>query len=95
MGNQIIREGSKNFFRIGLFHPVLDYLHTDEQTSAPVWKRLIAGSISGASGAIICNPIEIAKTRLQASSIAGSTVGYQGYKYNGLTDALKVISSDE
>jgi len=91
----VIREGSKNFFRIGLFHPILDVLHEDHTKSPPVWKRLIAGSISGAVGAIICNPIEIVKTRLQASSIHSKAVGYQGYRYKGFVDSFRVIARDE
>jgi len=91
----IIREGSKNFFRIGLFHPILDVLHEDHTKSPPVWKRLIAGSISGAAGAIICNPIEIVKTRLQASSVGAGAVGYQGYQYKGFIDSFRVIVRDE
>ncbi len=61
----MLREGSKNFFRIGLFHPALEILHPDHATPAPIWKRLIAGSFSGAVGAMTCNPIEIVKTRVQ------------------------------
>uniref|UniRef100_A0A7S0YU59 ADP,ATP carrier protein n=1 Tax=Hemiselmis tepida TaxID=464990 RepID=A0A7S0YU59_9CRYP len=93
----IIREGSKNFFRIGLFHPVLDQLHDREvhSTSPPIWKRLVAGSVSGAAGAIICNPIEIVKTRLQASSLHPNAVGYQGHQYTGFVDAFRVISRGE
>uniref|UniRef100_A0A0C3SKZ6 Uncharacterized protein n=1 Tax=Guillardia theta (strain CCMP2712) TaxID=905079 RepID=A0A0C3SKZ6_GUITC len=79
----IIREGSKNFFRIGLFEPVLDQLHGTEHKTAPVWKRLVAGGISGAVGAMICNPIEIVKTRLQ------------GYKYKGFLDSFRVITRQE
>lgn len=93
----VIREGSKNFFRIGLFHPVLDVLHDREvhSTSPPIWKRMVAGSVSGSAGAIICNPIEIVKTRLQASSMQKSAVGYQGYRYSGFVDAFKVIGRNE
>ncbi len=61
----MLREGSKNFFRIGLFHPTLVVLQADHASPAPIWKRLIAGSFSGAVGAMICNPIEIVKTRVQ------------------------------
>lgn len=91
----VLREGSKNFFRIGLFHPILEQLHDGHKSSPPIWKRLLAGSISGAAGAIICNPIEIVKTRVQASSVAGNSVGYQGYKYTGLVDAFRCIARDE
>jgi hypothetical protein len=69
----MLREGSKNFFRIGLFHPTLVVLHADHASPAPIWKRLIAGSISGAVGAMICNPIEIVKTRVQVPSDRAAT----------------------
>eukprot|EP00961_Rhodomonas_salina_P076304 1024299-Rhodomonas_salina.1 len=54
-----------------------------------------ADSISGAAGAIICNPIEIVKTRLQASSVGAGAVGYQGYQYKGFIDSFRVIVRDE
>ena len=93
----VLREGSKNFFRIGLFHPILEHLHPHDHlhSSPPVWKRLLAGSISGAAGAVICNPIEIVKTRVQASSLASQAVGYQGYRYHGLAHAFGTIARNE
>lgn len=42
-----------------------------------------------------CNPIEIVKTRVQASSVLPDAVGYQGYRYKGLVDAFRVIARTE
>jgi hypothetical protein len=32
----------------------------------PLYQQLVAGCLSGALGAFVCNPIEVVKTRLQA-----------------------------
>ena len=78
----LIREGSKNLFRMGLYDPLIQAMHDEEQrgTSAPVWKRIVAASFCGAAGAVIANPFELAKTRLQAqsnSTVNGHTVKHQ------------------
>ena len=48
----MIRESSKNMFRIGLFAPILKAMHPDKDTPAPAWKRFLAGTITGALGAV-------------------------------------------
>jgi hypothetical protein len=57
----ILREGSKNLFRIGMFDPIIKILHDPRTESGPVpiWKRIVAGSTSGAMGALACNPFEV------------------------------------
>ena len=74
----ILREGSKNFFRIGLYDPILSLLH-DPKTEGrvPAWKRLLAGSLSGVMGAFSCNPFELVKTRLQSEASGNIAVGHQ------------------
>lgn len=59
----ILREGSKNIFRIGMYDPIMGIIHTDTTKSAPAWKRMVAGSICGVMGAVACNPFELVKTR--------------------------------
>ena len=62
----IVREGTKNIFRIGCYDPILAQIHPDEDPkSAPVWKRLVAGATSGTVAAVSCNPVDIVKTRMQ------------------------------
>jgi|1048.fasta_scaffold130011_1 hypothetical protein len=42
----MLREGSKNFFRIGLFEPILDLMHDKSiEGHVPGWKRVLAGSL--------------------------------------------------
>ena len=64
----ILREGSKNLFRIGMYDPIMTLIHDPAKGSAPGWKRILAGSMCGAMGAFSCNPFELVKTRLQAAS---------------------------
>jgi len=40
----ILREGSKNIFRIGMFDPIINFIHDREkEKKVPIWKRFIAG----------------------------------------------------
>ena len=48
----MIRESSKNMFRVGLFAPILKAMHPDKDTPAPPWKRFLAGTVTGALGAV-------------------------------------------
>jgi CRP-like cAMP-binding protein len=64
----MVREASKNMFRIGLFTPILRALHDETEHDgrpAPAWKRFLAGTITGALGAVASNPFDLVKTRLQ------------------------------
>ncbi|KAJ3417611.1 hypothetical protein HDV05_000068 [Chytridiales sp. JEL 0842] len=83
----ILKEGSKNVFRIGMYDPIMSIVHDPSKGSAPGWKRMLAGSICGLLGAFSCNPFELVKTRLQSSAAGKIAVGTQ-YKYNGVWDAL-------
>ena len=63
----VVREASKAFFRIGCFHPILDAMHEPGSGPAPVAKRMASGMSSGAITALVCNPIELVKTRKQSA----------------------------
>ncbi|KAJ3255545.1 hypothetical protein HK103_006181 [Boothiomyces macroporosus] len=86
----ILREGSKNFFRIGMYDPIMNMIHDPKDGRAPGWKRVIAGSLSGMMGAVSCNPFELVKTRLQSAAAGKLAVGHQ-YGYTGVTSALVSI----
>ena len=92
----ILREGSKNLFRIGMYDPIMSVIHDSSKgTSAPAWKRAVAGSLCGVMGAMSCNPFELVKTRLQ-SAVSGSSqaVGHQ-HGYTGVSHALTSIVKED
>ncbi|KAF9581144.1 hypothetical protein BGW38_001952, partial [Lunasporangiospora selenospora] len=90
----ILKESSKNIFRLGLYDPILNTMHPlnypGEASTAPAWKRMIAGATCGAMGAISANPFELIKTRLQSHSAGSLAVGNQ-YAYTGTFSALRSI----
>jgi solute carrier family 25 protein 34/35 len=94
----ILKESSKNIFRLGLYDPILNAMHPlnypGEVSTAPAWKRMIAGATCGAMGAISANPFELIKTRLQSNASGGLAVGNQ-YAYNGTMSALRAIITNE
>ncbi|CAG8698257.1 17887_t:CDS:2, partial [Acaulospora morrowiae] len=94
----ILKESSKNVFRLGLYDPILSIMHpTDDSnstSSAPAYKRMIAGGLCGAMGAVSANPFELVKTRLQSSAAGAIAVGNQ-YGYSSISSALYNIMSKE
>ena len=103
----IMREGTKNFFRIGAYDPLVRLLHPDQRVRVPAWKRLLAGSACGTLGyihyafshphrAFSCNPFELVKTRLQSatSSPALAHIAHQ-HQYTSTWHALRSIVQAE
>ncbi|ORZ35308.1 mitochondrial carrier domain-containing protein [Catenaria anguillulae PL171] len=100
----ILREASKNLFRLGMYDHILGLLHppgpaAGKEKSAhgqpPPWKLMTAGAICGAMGALACNPFELVKTRLQSSATGAlSAVGHQ-HGYTGIWMGLRsIVKSD-
>ena len=85
----MVRESSKNMFRIGLFGPILKLIHPDEDNAgpAPAWKRFLAGTITGALGAVTSNPFDLVKTRMQVPAAMS--------EYNGMRQCMSAIARQE
>ena len=96
----LLREGSKNAMRIGLYRPVSEALHSafdgrrpEERGIIPLHVRLLAGLICGPIGAFVANPFELLKTRMQAQ---GSTHGGgDQHSFRGFRAGMRVIVRDE
>ena len=88
----VVREASKSFFRIGLFEPILHQLHDTRHGPAPIYKRMMAGASSGAIAALVCNPIELVKTRQQAAAAAGTA---SSFSYKGPLDGISRLYASE
>ena len=77
----LLREASYSTIRMGLYEPIKDALHISSLSlpamdkngnpmpyREPLWKKIIAGGISGMVGAAIANPTDLIKVRMQAES---------------------------
>jgi len=69
----LVRESSKNFFRLGLYDPLLLRIHSDTDGPAPTVKRFVAGFTSGGISALVCNPLDLLKSRVQAVGRRGAS----------------------
>ena len=66
LGLVCLREASKNTFRIGLYEPLVRKLEGRSSSSAPsTVTRVAAGAMTGGLSALICNPLDLLKTRIQ------------------------------
>ena len=73
MAPSALREMSYSSLRYGLFLPISSALARDECTGTgtgptPMWKRFLAGGLSGGIGAAIANPTDLLKARMQADT---------------------------
>lgn len=75
----IVRELSKGVFRIGLHEPIMKVMHP-EPGPASFSIKIIAGFASGAIAALLTNPLDLIKTRLQleATHASGSSAAGAG-----------------
>ncbi len=55
---------------------------------------MVAGGLSGALGALACNPLEIVKTRMQSSAAKSLALGHQ-HGYTGIGNAFGSIVKNE
>ena len=83
----MIRESSKNMFRIWLFLPILCAMHRDPDAPAPAWKRFVAWTLTGAIGAVSSNPFDLVKTRMHVPAALS--------EYTGFTQAMRSIARKE
>ena len=68
----LVREASKNAFRLGLFEPTVALLHPDRKSKPSTITRITAGAITGGLSAAICNPLDLLKTRIQLDPSRGA-----------------------
>ena len=84
LGFVLVREASKNTFRLGLYEPLVSALDSAAWPAAalddPVrgaappamTSRVAAGAISGGLAAFLCNPLDLLKTRIQLDPARGA-----------------------
>ena len=92
VGPAVLREGSKQFFRYGLYDPILKSIPKDNNSSHSLLSKVIAGCLSGAISAIACNPLDLIKTQLHADGKAGArSYGHGG---SGLAAARSIVQGE-
>merc|ERR1712224_462308 len=72
LGFVLVREASKNAFRIGLFEPMVVVLERGSEEPTAMSSRVAAGFLTGGLSSFICNPLDLLKTRLQLDPSRGA-----------------------
>eukprot|EP01112_Ceratiomyxa_fruticulosa_P009911 TRINITY_DN2601_c0_g1_i4.p1 TRINITY_DN2601_c0_g1~~TRINITY_DN2601_c0_g1_i4.p1 ORF type:complete len:304 (+),score=44.77 TRINITY_DN2601_c0_g1_i4:366-1277(+) len=87
----ILREGSYSTLRMGGYDLMKDYLGATDPKHTPLWKKIVAGGVSGAIGAAIANPTDLVKVRMQAQGVPGKV----SYNYPSTFSAFRIIYQTE
>lgn len=79
---------------VGLYVPVRNMVLGDsDPKKAPLYKRILAGALSGSLGQLVANPFDVVKVRLQADGRL-KALG-QNPRYSGTLNALLRIPKEE
>mmetsp|Transcript_102183 Transcript_102183/g.288656 ORF Transcript_102183/g.288656 Transcript_102183/m.288656 type:complete len:301 (-) Transcript_102183:93-995(-) len=71
LGASVLREMSYSGIRLGLYEPVKEVLGATDPAHTPLWLKVLAGGVTGASGSFLANPFDLCKVRMQAPMRAG------------------------
>eukprot|EP00744_Colponema_vietnamica_P006952 GILI01010038.1.p1 GENE.GILI01010038.1~~GILI01010038.1.p1 ORF type:complete len:302 (-),score=100.51 GILI01010038.1:184-1089(-) len=82
----LLRQASYSSLRMGVYEPIRNFVSGDDK-NPPFYKKVLAGGSAGAFGALIANPTDLIKIRMQAD-IAGT-------RYKHTLDAFQSIIKDE
>lgn len=88
----VLRQAVYGTARLGLFRTFSDMLQHDSHSPLPFYQKAACGLASGALGALIGNPCDLALVRMQAD---GSLPKEQRRKYKGVFNALARITREE
>mmetsp|Transcript_110808 Transcript_110808/g.220395 ORF Transcript_110808/g.220395 Transcript_110808/m.220395 type:complete len:306 (+) Transcript_110808:33-950(+) len=85
----VCREMSYSGIRMGLYEPTKNMLSGSNTQSASLGLKVLSGAITGATGAVIANPFDLVKVRMQSSPGSGG----RG-TYSSVIAALKAIANE-
>jgi solute carrier family 25 oxoglutarate transporter 11 len=88
----VLRQAVYGTARLGLFRTFSDMLQVDAHSPLPFYQKAGCGLASGAMGALIGNPADLALVRMQAD---GSLPAAQRRNYKGVFNALSRIVTEE
>ena len=88
----LVRESTKNTFRIGLYEPIVGVLDAERKKdggtgTVPMQTRLLAGALTGSFAAFVCNPLDLLKTRLQLRAGAHGAGGTAREAFTGMVQS--------
>lgn len=97
LSTAMTREAVLNFFRVGMFEPVLKMYHpkSKDGVPAPLHLKIAAGITTGSTAALVSNPLDLMKTRMQAqASGPNASVGYQ-HSFSGVAHGFRSLFQNE
>lgn len=62
----LLREATYSTIRLGMYEPFKVFLGGTDRTHTPLWKKFAAGLCSGSCGAIVANPYDLLKVKMQS-----------------------------
>lgn len=62
----LLREATYSTIRLGFYEPFKELLGAQDRKNTPFWKKFTAGLLSGSTGAIVANPYDLLKVRMQS-----------------------------
>lgn len=91
----LARQFITNIFKLGLYEHAERLYHPDRDKPAPISIKFLAGATTGSISAVVANPLEILKVRMQSqSSVASAAVGYQ-HNFSGVRGAFRNLLVNE
>jgi len=91
LGAALWRQAVYGTTRYGSYEPIKKSLGVDGKGESPLWKKILAGCISGGGSSFIANPFDMVKIRLQADTATDPSLR----RHNGVYGALKDIIKSE
>lgn len=92
----LLRQSTYGSLRYGLYVPVRNALGVDPSKPIPLWKKIVAGALTGAFASGVANPTDLMKVRLQTDGMAKDSAGnLLPKRFNGMIDCLATTVREE
>jgi hypothetical protein len=95
----LVRQASYGSLRYGLYSPIRNSLGVQPgtpKTEIPIWKKVLAGGLSGALASAAANPTDLIKVRLQTDGqLIGEDGAFRPKRFRGMVHAFLSIIREE
>lgn len=82
----LLRQATYGSLRYGLYEPIKTAFGVRRGEYCPLWKKILAGTLSGALSSSLCNPTDLVKVRMQADM--GATPRYRN-TFSAFSDIVR------